>query len=57
MSDKRHRKACQDCEESTTHQTGSTIWISCKLQPGWRDVNSVCNLSAKEFSKKMELKR
>ena len=38
------KRDCLTCPDSTTHQTGSQIWLSCKLQDGWRDINSVCNL-------------
>jgi hypothetical protein len=41
-------KYCIDCRYATTHQTGSTIWISCKFQSGWRSINSECNLPNKE---------
>jgi hypothetical protein len=37
-------KLCRDCEEATVHQTGSQLWISCRLQNGWRSINSTCNL-------------
>jgi len=37
-------KYCCDCEEATIHQTGSQLWISCRLQSGWRSINDVCNL-------------
>jgi hypothetical protein len=37
-------KYCRDCEEATIHQTGSSLWISCRLQNGWRSINSTCNL-------------
>ena len=35
---------CQDCEESQRHSTGSQLWLSCRLQKGWRSINSECNL-------------
>jgi len=41
-------RLCRDCEEATIHQTGSLLWISCRLQSGWRDINSTCNLLSKE---------
>ena len=37
-------KYCRDCEEATIHQTGSSLWVSCGLQSGWRSIDSVCNL-------------
>ena len=37
-------KYCVDCEASRTHETGSQLWLSCRFQQGWRDINSVCNL-------------
>ncbi len=37
-------KYCFDCPDSVQHVTGSQIWLSCKHQDGWRDVNSKCNL-------------
>ena len=40
-------KYCIDCEYSETHQTGSTLWVSCSFQKGWRSINSTCNLPAK----------
>ena len=39
-------RVCRDCEEATIHQTGSTLWISCRRQDGWRDINSQCNMGA-----------
>ena len=44
MNAKALRKTCFDCPDSKQHQTGSQIWLSCKHQSGWRDVNSKCNL-------------
>ena len=44
MSVKALRKTCWDCPDSKQHQAGSQIWLSCKHQSGWRDINSVCNL-------------
>jgi hypothetical protein len=37
-------KYCRDCKEATIHETGSQLWVSCRLQSGWRDINSTCNL-------------
>ena len=46
------KKDCLHCSESETHPTGSQIWLSCKLQVGWRDINSVCDLDGqKELTK------
>jgi len=42
------KRYCRDCLEATIHQTGSLLWISCKLQSGWRDINSTCNLPEAE---------
>jgi len=42
---------CQDCEHSKTHMTGSTLWVSCRFQDGWRSINSVCNLPNRERKK------
>jgi len=44
-------KFCCDCEESTIHQTGSQLWVSCKRQKGWRSINSSCNLPQNEGKK------
>ena len=41
-------KYCQDCEASQRHSTGSQIWLSCRFQQGWRDINSQCNLPEEE---------
>jgi len=42
-------KYCKDCSDSEVHGTGSTLWVSCKLQNGtWRDINSTCNLPEAE---------
>ena len=41
------QKLCRDCEEATIHQTGSTLWLSCRLQSGWRSIDAVCNLPNK----------
>ena len=41
-------KYCRDCPDSEIHGTGSTLWISCRFQSGWRDINAVCNLPEKE---------
>ena len=47
------KKECLHCSECETHPTGSQIWLTCKLQDGWRDINSVCNLEGqKELTKK-----
>ena len=46
MSVKALRKTCWDCPDSKQHQTGSQIWLSCKHQDGWRDLNAVCNLES-----------
>jgi len=35
---------CRDCEEATVHQTGSQLWVSCRLVDGWRPINSQCVL-------------
>jgi len=43
-------KYCRDCEESKVHSTGSQLWIFCRLQSGWRSIESVCNLPEKEES-------
>jgi len=43
-----HGRFCRDCPEATIHQTGSTLWISCRFQSGWRDINSTCNLPEAE---------
>ena len=40
---------CQDCEHSKTHATGSQLWLSCRLQKGWRSISSQCNLPQKEM--------
>jgi hypothetical protein len=45
-------KYCCDCEEATVHSTGSQLWVSCPHQPGWRSINSECNLP--ELPKKGE---
>ena len=42
------RRYCRDCEESTVHETGSQLWLSCRFQKGWRSINSVCNLPNQE---------
>ena len=39
---------CRDCEEATVHSTGSQLWVSCRLQSGWRDINAVCNMPKKQ---------
>jgi hypothetical protein len=44
-------KDCWSCKHSVTHSTGSQIWLSCKFQDGWRDVNAVCNLEELELFK------
>lgn len=44
------KRFCRDCEFSTVHATGSQLWVSCPHQPGWRSINSVCNLPQKEAS-------
>jgi hypothetical protein len=38
------KRYCRDCPEVTVHSTGSQLWVSCPYQPGWRDINSICNL-------------
>ena len=43
---------CQDCEESSTHETGSQLWLSCRLQDGWRSINSTCNLPEQKREEK-----
>ena len=35
---------CMDCPDSKVHTTGSTLWLSCRFQSGWRDIDSQCNL-------------
>jgi len=39
---------CRDCEEATVHQTGSQLWVSCRLVDGWRPINSQCVLAEKK---------
>ena len=43
------KRVCLTCPDSVAHETGSQIWISCKWQVGWRDINSVCNLEESNF--------
>jgi hypothetical protein len=38
------RRLCKDCPEAEIHMTGSTLWVSCKLQQGWRPISAECNL-------------
>jgi hypothetical protein len=41
---------CQNCSYVETHETGSQIWVSCRLQDnGWKSINSMCNLPDSEF--------
>jgi len=42
-------KYCRDCKEATIHETGSQLWVSCRLQSGWRSIDAVCNLPDKEM--------
>ena len=48
-------KDCRDCEEATIHQTGSSLWVSCKFQKGWRDINAECNLPVKTIKESLEI--
>jgi len=38
------KKLCRFCEESTIHETGSQLWVSCPKVKGWRGINSECVL-------------
>jgi hypothetical protein len=38
------RRFCRDCPDAEVHSTGSQLWISCRFQQGWRDINAECNL-------------
>jgi len=38
---------CKDCPDSEVHATGSTLWVSCRFQSGWRSISSQCNLPKK----------
>ena len=47
-----HQRFCADCKYGRIHETGSLIWVSCKLQSnGWKSVSSQCNLSDLDFLK------
>jgi hypothetical protein len=41
------KRLCRDCPEAQIHMTGSQLWVSCPHQPGWRSINSECNLPEK----------
>jgi hypothetical protein len=44
------QRVCIECRFGVTHETGSLIWIECKLQNnGWKSISSMCNLPDKEF--------
>jgi hypothetical protein len=42
---------CLRCPDSMTHPTGSQIWLSRPFQKGWRDINTVCNLTEEQRCK------
>lgn len=33
---------CLDCPDVEIHETGSTLWLSCRHVSGWRSMNSKC---------------
>jgi hypothetical protein len=44
------KRYCADCKYGRIHETGSMIWVSCKLQDnGWKSISSICNLPDSEF--------